>query len=294
MKLRSVIAAVAAVAVAATTTVTSFAASAFKGSTNMQSGMFACLLSDDPNVPLFTDFAPMSDFTGFTLTVKAVDKRDVEAAIAEGAWIGGAFGFNSQSTGWKQIEWGLEGSSAADKPYLLKATDKRGEFVLDYSQDTPIFKSTDTYAQVWIQNYADAYEFEIVSYTLLNSKGEDITKASEEKPAETTKPADTTAPAEVDEPVEETVEAEDTAEVEDTAEYTEDTLVTYEETVDETVDVTVDETVDETADETGAADDTDADASNKGNPDTGVAGVAVAAGVLALAGAAVVVSRKRK
>ena len=43
----------------------------------------------------------------------------------------------------------------------------------------------------------------------------------------------------------------------------------------------------ETADAGDASD-------NKGNPDTGVAGVAVAAGVVALAGAAVVVSRKRK
>lgn len=292
MKLRSVIAAVAAVAVAATTTVTSFAASAFKGATNAQSGMFACLLSDDPNVPLFTDFAPMSDFTGFTLTVKAANKRDVESAIAEGAWIGGAFGFNSQSTGWKQIEWGLEGSSAADKDYLLKATDKRGEFVLNYTQDTPIFKSTDTYAQVWIQNYADAYEFEIVSYTLLNSKGEDITKAaSDEKPAETTKPADTTKPAESDatnEPVDETVEV--------TVDETVDDYYTSEVTVDETVDVTVDESADaESAEATADAGNTDAsNDSNKGNPDTGVAGVAVAAGVVALAGAAVVVSRKRK
>ena len=279
MKLRSVIAAVAAVAVAATTTVTSFAASAFKGATNTQSGMFACLLSDDPNVPLFTDYAPMSDFTGFTLTVKATDKRAVESAIAEQAWVGGAFGFNSQSTGWKKIEWGLEGSSAGDKDYLLKATDKRGEFVLNYSQDTPIFKSTDTYAQVWIQNYADAYEFEIVSYTLLNSKGEDITKTAAEKPAETTAPAD--------EPADETVEVVETADVDETVDVT----------VDETVDVTVDDTAEvATSDETAdAADNTNTNTdANKGNPDTGVAGVAVAAGVVALAGAAVVVSRKRK
>lgn len=285
MKLRSVIAAVAAVAVAATTTVTSFAASAFKGATSTQSGMFACLLSDDPNVPLFTDYAPMSDFTGFTLTVKATDKRAVESAIAEQAWVAGAFGFNSQSTGWKQIEWGLEGSSAGDKDYLLKATDKRGEFVLNYSQDTPIFKSTDTYAQVWIQNYADAYEFEIVSYTLLNSKGEDITKTADEKPADTTKPAETTAPA--DEPADETVEVVETADVDETVDVT----------VDETVDVTVDDTAEvATSDETAdAADNTNTNTdANKGNPDTGVAGVAVAAGVVALAGAAVVVSRKRK
>ena len=43
----------------------------------------------------------------------------------------------------------------------------------------------------------------------------------------------------------------------------------------------------------GAKNDTKTD-DTKGSPDTGVAGVAVAAGVVALAGAAVVVSRKRK
>lgn len=56
------------------------------------------------------------------------------------------------------------------------------------------------------------------------------------------------------------------------------------------------------AESTDTDTDTDTDAGeteteaddNKGNPDTGVAGVAVAAGVVALAGAAVVVSRKRK
>ena len=298
MKLRSVIAAVAAVAVAATTTVTSFAASAFKGSTNMQSGMFACLLSDDPNVPLFTDYAPMSDFVGFNLTIKAVDKRAVESAVAEGSWIGGAFGFNSQSTGWKQMEWGLEGSSAADKPYIIKATDTRGVYTLSYTQDTPVFAATDTYAQVWIQNYADAYEFEIVDYSLLNSKGEDIRNASAEAPAETEKPAETTAPAE-ETPVEPTVEENEASAEEPSDEevYTEEEVYTDEEvyTEDEVIPTEEDETdadADTAEAEVPAAGD-DASA-NKGNPDTGGAGVAVAAGVVALAGAAVVVSRKRK
>lgn len=53
-----------------------------------------------------------------------------------------------------------------------------------------------------------------------------------------------------------------------------------------------DTAVDATADAETPAD--DAASADKGNPDTGVAGVAVAAGVVALAGAAVVVSRKRK
>lgn len=289
MKLRNVIAAASAVVVAAASTITSFAASPFKGSIN-SAGMFACLLSDDVNVPMFTSYDQISDLCGFTLNIKAVDKRAIESAVAEGAWISGDMGFNSQSTGWKQYGWGIEGSSANDKPYQFKAGDKRGEYSVTYMQDTPIFASTDTYAQIWLQNYSDAYEFEIVDFTLLNSKGEDITKAV----AETTAPAETTAaPEETKEttaPAEETVEVSiDTAEVEtfevETAEV---------ETAEvDTAEVAITEAATAEAATAEAPADNAADA-NKGNPETGVAGVAVAAGVVALAGAAVVASRKRK
>lgn len=286
MKLRNVIAAASAVVVAAASTITSFAASPFKGSIN-STGMFACLLSDDVNVPMFTSYDQISDLCGFTLNIKAVDKRAIESAVAEGAWISGDMGFNSQSTGWKQYGWGIEGSSANDKPYQFKAGDKRGEYSVTYMQDTPIFASTDTYAQIWLQNYSDAYEFEIVDFTLLNSKGEDITKAV----AETTAPAETTAaPEETTAPAEETVEVSiDTAEVEtfevETAEV---------ETAEvDTAEVAITEAATAEAATAEAPADNAADA-NKGNPETGVAGVAVAAGVVALAGAAVVASRKRK
>lgn len=290
MKLRNVFAAVTAAVVASATVVTASATTYFGGTNADKSGMLACILSDDPNVPLYTDYAPISDLCGFTVTIKAVDKREVESAVNEGTWIGGAFVFNSNSTGWQQHTWAFEGTGDAEG--YFKAGDKRGEYVLTYTQDTPIFKSTDTYAQLCFHNYADAYAFDVVSYTLLNSKGEDINKAaSDEKPAETTKPADTTKPAESDatnEPVDETVEV--------TVDETVDDYYTYEVTVDETVDVTVDESADAaSAEATADAGNTDAsNDSNKGNPDTGVAGVAVAAGVVALAGAAVVVSRKRK
>ena len=289
MKLRNVIAAASAVVVAAASTITSFAASPFKGSIN-SAGMFACLLSDDVNVPMFTSYDQISDLCGFTLNIKAVDKRAIESAVAEGAWISGDMGFNSQSTGWKQYGWGIEGSSANDKPYQFKAGDKRGEYSVTYMQDTPIFASTDTYAQIWLQNYSDAYEFEIVDFTLLNSKGEDITKAV----AETTAPEETTAPAE------ETVEVSiDTAEVEtfevETAEVETFEVETAEvETAEvDTAEVAITEAATAEAATAEAPADNAADA-NKGNPETGVAGVAVAAGVVALAGAAVVASRKRK
>ena len=166
MKLRNVFAAVTAAVVAAATVVTAGATSYFGGTNADKSGMMACILSDDPNVPLFTDYASISDLVGFTVTIKATDKRAVEGAIAEGSWIGGAFIFNSQSTGWKQYSWAVEGTGTADGYFVPGA--KRGEYVLTYTQDTPIFASTDTYAQICLHNYADAYEFDVVSYTLLN------------------------------------------------------------------------------------------------------------------------------
>lgn len=291
MKLRNVFAAVTAAVVAAATVVTAGATTYFGGTNADKSGMLACILSDDPNVPLFTDYASISDLVGFTVTIKATDKRAVEGAIAEGSWIGGAFIFNSQSTGWKQYSWAVEGTGTADGYFVPGA--KRGEYVLTYTQDTPIFASTDTYAQICLHNYADAYEFDVVSYTLLNSKGEDITKAAAETtaPAETTAaPEETKAPEETTAPAEETVEVSiDTAEVEtfevETAEV--DTAEV------DTAEVAITEAATAEAATAEAPADNAADA-NKGNPETGVAGVAVAAGVVALAGAAVVASRKRK
>ena len=291
MKLRNVFAAVTAAVVAAATVVTAGATTYFGGTNADKSGILACILSDDPNVPLFTDYASISDLVGFTVTIKATDKRAVEGAIAEGSWIGGAFIFNSQSTGWKQYSWAVEGTGTADGYFVPGA--KRGEYVLTYTQDTPIFASTDTYAQICLHNYADAYEFDVVSYTLLNSKGEDITKAA----AETTAPAETTAaPEETKAPEETTAPAEETVEVSiDTAEVETFEVETAEvETAEvDTAEVAITEAATAEAATAEAPADNAADA-NKGNPETGVAGVAVAAGVVALAGAAVVASRKRK
>lgn len=266
MKLRSLVAAVAAVSVAATTTVTSFAAAAFKGSINEQSGMFACLLSDDVNVPLYTSYEPISDFVAVELTVKAEDKRAIESAIADGTWVGGALGFNSQSTSWAQHEWSFQDGA---KELTFKATDTRGVYTLSYAQDTPIFAATDTYAQVWAQNWSESVvNFEIVEFKLLNSKGEDIRDVAPD-------------PVTPDEP---TVEVEPTIEDEPTFEVPTDEEAAAISTVEPTVEPTED--AGETENQPTTPD--------KGSADTGVAGVAVAAGIVALAGAAVVAARKRK
>ncbi len=269
-------------------------ASPFKGSNNSQVCSHAfCLMMFF--VPMFTSYDQISDLCGFTLEHQRLLIRELSSPQllrAHGSpviWASTPSPLAGSSTG-----WGIEGSfRQTDKPYQFKAGDKRGEYSVTYMQDTPIFASTDTYAQIWLQNYSDAYEFEIVDFTLLNSKGEDITKAV----AETTAPAETTAaPEETKAPEETTAPAEETVEVSiDTAEVETFEVETAEvETAEvDTAEVAITEAATAEAATAEAPADNAADA-NKGNPETGVAGVAVAAGVVALAGAAVVASRKRK
>lgn len=287
MKLRRVISAAAALAVVAATTVSSFAASVAKG-TDPNSGMFACLLSDDSNVPLFTDSSLVSTITSVSVTLKTKDKDFEKAVQAGDTWYGGGFGVNSNSTGWSSHEWSIQDGV---KELTMVPTDTRYVYKITFDNKAPIFSSSDTYAQVWWQDWSSSAEFEFVSCELLNADGVDVRDLKSDAPAETEKPADTTAPEETTAPAEDETPAE-TVEATAEDEYTEEA---YTDEVDTTVETTVESTTADadTADAEAPADDTNADA-GKGNPDTGVAGVAVAAGVVALAGAAVVVSRKRK
>lgn len=292
MKMRKILSAAAALAVAATSAVVASAASVPTGCAD--SGMFACLLSDDANVPLFTDSSLVATIQTVSVTIKSKDK-DFEAAVASGTeWYGGGFGFNSNSTGWKSIEWSIQDGI---KDLTLVPTDTRYEYKITYTQDTPIFAATDEYAQCWIQDWTSSTTFELVSFELLNADGVDIrTLATDDKTDDEV--AEDTAEEVVEDTAEEDTEEEDTYEEdtyeEDTYEEDTDEEDTYEEeteTADDETETADDET--ETADDETAA----ADAGNtadKGSPDTGVAGVAAVAGAAALAGAAVVISRKRK
>ncbi len=67
-----------------------------------------------------------------------------EGADADDAWFGGGIGANSQSTGWKQIEWGTSGKT-------ITIADGG---VIEWKNNAPIFAETDTYAHLWFQTWS--------------------------------------------------------------------------------------------------------------------------------------------
>ena len=292
MKLRKVLAAASALAVAvcaaAVTTVTS-AAAVFEGSDS--AGQFVCLVSNDTNVPVLENSALVGDVTKLVLTVKCNDYRDLESSIAAAEWYGGGVGTNSTSTGWAQKEWSFQ---EGVKDFTFVAGEKRGEYVLTWDNGAPFFTAAEEYAFFWIQDWTGTYSFTIKDFQLLNAEGVDVrTLDGAAAPEETPAPAETEAapaPAETEAaPAETEAAPAETEAATETAAETESAAVT--ESAAET------ESAVETESEEEPAANTDAEANDgasKGSPDTGVAGVAVAVGAVALAGVAVVASRKRK
>ena len=96
---------------------------------------------------------------------------------------GGGVGFNSESTGWKSIEYGNEGS---DKALIL---DANGDFT--YTSENPIFAASDTYAQIWVQNWWGA-EVTFENITVLGKDGKPLAKkGADDSKGDDTKTDDT-------------------------------------------------------------------------------------------------------
>ena len=92
-------------------------------------------------------------------------------------------GFNSESTGWKSIEYGNEGS---DKALIL---DANGDFT--YTSENPIFAASDTYAQIWVQNWWGA-EVTFENITVLGKDGKPLAKkGADDSKGDDTKTDDT-------------------------------------------------------------------------------------------------------
>lgn len=162
---------------------------------------------------------------GFKITL---DCADVNAGI------GGGCGFNSNSTGWKSMEWG--NADAAKE--LTVAEDN----TITYLQDTPVFKADDKYCHIWIQCWWGNIDADVVSIQPLDKDGNPIdyvtaiadVKAAEEAAAaeaEAEVPAETEAVAETE--AEPTVEEEVEAEVEETVEEEEEIEEEVEEDIEE-------------------------------------------------------------
>ena len=264
MKLKKILAAVAAAAVAVSTmAVNAFAVDKGTYVADDGSNTFFYLVADDGK-PQYAVDNNVDVTTVYGVTWHATF---AEAEVAdEASWIGGGMGANSNSTGWKQIEWGRnEKEIIAD---LANGT-------ITWKSADPIFKADDAYVQLWITAWGGTVTFDSVD--ILDKDGNVIQPG--EAPAETEAPAEDEAAA--DEP-----EAE--APVEDEAD----------EDVDEPEEV--EDEAEEPAEEPAPAE-TEAPAAeiapaveNTPAPATGNTAVATVVAVMAVAGAAAIVAKKRK
>lgn len=128
-------------------------------------------------------------------------------------WYGGGIGANSNSTGWKSIEWGTNSK---------EITADVENNTITWLSDAPIFAETDEYAQLWLQtwtgkvtvNSADVLGKDGVILSTDDAPAETEAAETEESTEETTAETEAT---EAEETEAETTEAETEAEVEETA-----------------------------------------------------------------------------
>ena len=116
----------------------------------------------------------LSDVCGIDVNVTV--GADSAAKIEAGDWIGGGLGYNSESTGWASKEWSFQ--EGAKDVTGVKAADGSYDFVLKGTD--PVFADTDTYAQVWLQNWTTE-DFTFNAFTLLDKDGNPLLVVESDK-----------------------------------------------------------------------------------------------------------------
>ncbi len=243
MKMTKVVSVAAAAALATSMVAVCASAASFTVADSNASDGTLRLLTEEKNyksegIGLFTQGnLDITSVYGFKITFTA--DSDVNAGV------GGGCGFNSQSTGWKSMEWG---NKDAGKELSVDENN-----VITYLSDSPVFKATDTYAQIWIQCWWQNADVTVESIQALDKDGNVIDYAAAI--------ADAQAAAEAEAAVDETT-AETEATVDATVEETvEETAV--EETVEETVEEVVDEEAVEDVEEDAADEEADEEAADE-------------------------------
>ena len=216
----------------------------------------------------------ISDVYGVTFHVEF----NSEEVANPDAWIGGGIGANSNSTGWKQKEWGR-----SDKEIIADLENG----TITWLSNAPVFKDSDSYAQFWLQTWGGTVT--VKSIDVLGKDGvvlsDDTPDPVEEATTEEAAAEETTAA--VEETTAEVTEAATEAEVvEDTAaeEVVEDTAA-------EEVAAPAEEVTEAAAEEVTEAPTADTAATPVAA--TGNAAVASIAAVMAVAGAAAVISKRK-
>ena len=160
MKLKKIFAALAATAVAATMSVSAFADVDFPTEQIGTDGNFTCVIwatdDDDNATGLLKDKAQLTEITGIKWTFTATGITDPTV------WAGGAFGVNSDSTGWSTTQWCYnEDPVAAGKIAATLVDGETLEVVL--TNDAGIFTADDSFAQAVFQNYGGALTLDKVT-----------------------------------------------------------------------------------------------------------------------------------
>lgn len=116
----------------------------------------------------------LADICGVDINVTV--GADSAAKIEAGDWIGGGLGYNSESTGWDSTEWSFK--EGAKDVTGVKAADGSYDFVLKGTD--PVFADTDTFAQVWLQNWTTE-DFTFNAFTLLDKDGNPLLVVESDK-----------------------------------------------------------------------------------------------------------------
>lgn len=205
----------------------------------------------------------LSDVCGIDVNVTV--GADSAAKIEAGDWIGGGLGYNSESTGWASTEWSFQ--EGAKDVTGVKADDGSYDFVLKGTD--PVFADTDTFAQVWLQNWTTE-DFTFNAFTLLDKDGNPllVVESDKEQDGSSVVVSESEAPA----------SSESTADSTDSTDSTDS---------DESK-------VDSTDSKTNSAATSSKAANNASNTNPSTGAAALAAVGVALAGAAVVATKKRK
>jgi|GEM_PF-1181636 len=283
MNLKKIIASVAACALA----VSAMAVNTFALTTSTH-------MSDDKGTLYVISEKPEEEKPSW-LTYSGYELTDIygvtfHVTFGDAEWYGGGIGANSNSTGWKSIEWGTNSKE-------ITADKENG--TITWLSDSPVFKADDKYAQLWMQVWSGADSMTINSIDVLGKDGAVLSDDVSDADAEA---AFNAANSE-----ENADEAADDAAADDTAADTDDAA----EAVDEDTDAADDtEVVDDVADDNDAVDDTDADVADDSADNavadapaadtstpvaaTGNTAAASIAVVMAVAGAAAVAAKKRK
>ncbi|WP_295211759.1 NPXTG-anchored protein [Ruminococcus sp.] len=174
MKISKIFAGMSAAALAASMmSLAAFAADPVKAEADLSGGVISLIDETDKegNVTktglLTGTGVAVTDVYGVDINVTV--GADTAAAIEAGDWVGGGMGYNSESTGWASTEWSFQ--DGAKDITAAKAEDGSYDFVL--KGDAAAFADTDTYAQVWLQNWSTS-DFTFNAFTLLDKNGDPL------------------------------------------------------------------------------------------------------------------------